>query len=448
MTISVEQSTPPAGSATGRPGRVRRFLGFLLWVVATLAGLVAGLYLFVRTAQVSAFPVVFAAAAVAGCFLAVAALGWLAHRVAGSRRRFLRVSAVITAVLTVAAGSVLFWPLTRDSSHPRAAAGVRYWDLDTGSRLAYWSYPATSKPVSRTPIVFLHGGPGGPLRPFEYDFFPQFARDGYDVYLFEQSGVGVSRALPHAADYTAARAVADLEAVRRRIGAEQLVLIGQSWGGSLAALYTAAHPQHVAKLVFTEPGALPGPPGVEATATGTAAPDSAPGSGPSLLAPRFLMAAVLAQAAPAAAERFAPPAEVNHYLDEQIPGFIRQSFCARDAQRIPEVDIEGFAFYANTVTNDTIGELSDPRPALRQNQVPALVLRGECSYIPWPDTYAYTQVLPRSSLVYIKGAGHVLWASRPAETAAAIRAFLLDKPQPVAPYRGNTDPAAAAATHP
>lgn len=154
------------------------------------------------------------------------------------------------------------------------------------------------------------------------------------------------------------------------------------------------------------------------------------------------MAAVLAQIAPAAAERFAPRAEVDHYLDQNIPGFIRQSFCARDQKRIPEVDVEGFDFYANSVINNTIRDLPDPRPALRRSATPSLVLRGECSYIPWSDTYAYTQVLPQSSLVYIKGAGHVLWASRPEETASAIRAFLLGKPQPVAPYQGSKDPAA------
>ncbi|WP_249998288.1 alpha/beta fold hydrolase [Actinoplanes sp. M2I2] len=443
MTIDTAEHGVGSKPARRRAGPVRRLVAVLLWIVATLAGLVAGLWLFVLTAGVSAVPVVFAAAAVAGCFLAVAALGRLAGLVAGSGRRSLRTSAVITAVLAVVGGSVLFWPLTRDESHPEAAAGVRYWDLDTGSRLAYLSYPATTKRTTGTPIVFLHGGPGGPLRPFEYDFFPQFTRDGYDVYLFEQAGVGASRALPHAADYTAARAVADLEAVRRKTGAERMVLIGQSWGGSLAALYTAAYPQHVAKVVFSEPGTLPGPPdAAEAAATGTAAPGSAPGAAPSLLAPRFLMAAVLAQTAPAAAERFAPRAEVDHYLDQNIPGFIRQSFCARDGNRIPEVDLEGFDFYANTVTSSTIGDLPDPRPALRRSSTPALVLRGECSYIPWPDTYAYTRVLRGSSLVYIKDAGHVLWASRPTETAAAIRAFLLDRPQPVAPYRGDKDPAA------
>ena len=226
-----DHATPPTGSDTGRPraSLVRRLLAVLLWIVATLAGLVAGLIVFVLTAQVVAFPIVFAAAAVAACFLAVVALGWPAHRVARSGRRLLRVSAVITAVVAVVAGAVLFWPLTRDSSTPQAAAGVRYWDLDTGSRLAYWKYSATTAQPTRTPLVFLHGGPGGPLRPFEYDFFPQFTRDGYDVYLFEQAGVGASRALPHAADYTAARAVADLEAVRQKIGSEQMVLVGQSW---------------------------------------------------------------------------------------------------------------------------------------------------------------------------------------------------------------------------
>ncbi|MFJ8440454.1 alpha/beta fold hydrolase [Kitasatospora griseola] len=51
-------------------------------------------------------------------------------------------------------------------------------------------------------------------------------------------------------------AVDDLEAVRQRLGAERMVLIGASWGGTLAAEYLAAHPDRVAQVVFTSPGAL------------------------------------------------------------------------------------------------------------------------------------------------------------------------------------------------
>ncbi|MEE1804829.1 alpha/beta fold hydrolase, partial [Streptomyces sp. BE133] len=55
--------------------------------------------------------------------------------------------------------------------------------------------------------------------------------------------------------------VADLDAIRRTLGADRIVIVGQSWGGSLAAQSLAAHSRHVAQAVFTSPGALWGNPG-------------------------------------------------------------------------------------------------------------------------------------------------------------------------------------------
>ena len=40
--------------------------------------------------------------------------------------------------------------------------------------------------------------------------------------------------------------MADLEAIRRQIGADQIVLFGVSWGASLASNYLAAHPELLA----------------------------------------------------------------------------------------------------------------------------------------------------------------------------------------------------------
>ena len=57
--------------------------------------------------------------------------------------------------------------------------------------------------------------------------------------------------------YTTAREVNDLEAVRARTGAPQVVLIGHSWGARFAAAYAQEHPDRVAALVLTTPGDLP-----------------------------------------------------------------------------------------------------------------------------------------------------------------------------------------------
>jgi pimeloyl-ACP methyl ester carboxylesterase len=105
-------------------------------------------------------------------------------------------------------------------------------------------------------IAYLHGGPGVRQGPFDQDIYGSFAVNGFRVYLFDQAGSGLSGFLPHLRDYTVDRSVADLEAIRRKIGVEKMILIGHSWGSTLATSYMAKFPTHVAKVVFHSPGRI------------------------------------------------------------------------------------------------------------------------------------------------------------------------------------------------
>ena len=68
-------------------------------------------------------------------------------------------------------------------------------------------------------------------------------------------GSGQSAFLPPR-QYTVSRFVEDIEAIRQQIGAERLILIGHSWGSTLAASYIAKYPERVSKVVFYSPGAI------------------------------------------------------------------------------------------------------------------------------------------------------------------------------------------------
>jgi pimeloyl-ACP methyl ester carboxylesterase len=74
------------------------------------------------------------------------------------------------------------------------------------------------------------------------DIYGSFAANGFRVFLYDQAGSGLSGFLPHLRDYTVARSVADLEAIRQKIGVEKVILIGHSWGSTLAASYMAKFP--------------------------------------------------------------------------------------------------------------------------------------------------------------------------------------------------------------
>lgn len=363
-----------------------------------------------------------------GAILVVGSLfGTLAFQVAGIRRPHghgHRFGLTLTAVLGLAATMLLFKPLELTAHVAQPRADTRYWQLSTGSHLAYTLFPAVGwrRPE---PIVFLHGGPGAPLRESDREFFERFARQGYDVYLYEQVGTGRSEPLQNLRDYTVRRNVDDLEAIRRTLGAERLILIGQSWGAALAARYAAAHPQQVAKLLFLSPGPMStsGELAIDASRTAAAGADTTPPL-------RVMAARYLADVNPGLAANFAPPQEMNDYMGSVAPRLMRQSYCAGDAASVPRVDGGGFNFYANQVTQQDLRSQTDPRPELRQSETPTLVMKGECDYVPWAVALDYRASFPNSRGVYLAHTGHLLWGGQPDLTFQVMRAFLEDAPLP------------------
>ncbi|MFO0635423.1 MAG: prolyl aminopeptidase [Nannocystaceae bacterium] len=97
------------------------------------------------------------------------------------------------------------------------------------------------------PVVFLHGGPGGGTDPKQRRFFDPSV---YRIVLFDQRGCGKSR--PHAelTDNTTWHLVADMEALRERLGIDKWQVFGGSWGSTLALAYAQKHPDRVSELVL------------------------------------------------------------------------------------------------------------------------------------------------------------------------------------------------------
>ena len=97
------------------------------------------------------------------------------------------------------------------------------------------------------PVVFLHGGPGGGLSP---DYRRFFDPQAYRVVLFDQRGSGQST--PHASleENTTWDLVADIERLRERLGIEDWMVFGGSWGSTLALAYAQTHPDRVRSLVL------------------------------------------------------------------------------------------------------------------------------------------------------------------------------------------------------
>jgi pimeloyl-ACP methyl ester carboxylesterase len=75
----------------------------------------------------------------------------------------------------------------------------------------------------------------------------------FRVVLMDRRGVGLSERL--ALRHSVAAGVEDLEAVRHKLDVDQIWLLGNSVGGTIAIEYAAAHPQRVAGLMLYGTGA-------------------------------------------------------------------------------------------------------------------------------------------------------------------------------------------------
>jgi proline iminopeptidase len=101
----------------------------------------------------------------------------------------------------------------------------------------------------------VNGGPG-------FDHTYVLCSDVWDtmakkrrVVFYDQRGNGRSSALREGQSCTLADQIADLDALRRDLGVEQMDLLGHSWGGYLVMAYATKHPERVAHLIIADSAA-------------------------------------------------------------------------------------------------------------------------------------------------------------------------------------------------
>ena len=97
------------------------------------------------------------------------------------------------------------------------------------------------------PAVYLHGGPGSGCQP---DHRRLFDPERFHAVLFDQRGCGRSRPKGGREHNTTAHLIADLEAIRTKFGFERWMVVGGSWGATLALAYAEAHPDRVSGIVL------------------------------------------------------------------------------------------------------------------------------------------------------------------------------------------------------
>jgi len=146
-------------------------------------------------------------------------------------------------------------PASQTPSHARAAEPTTLDDSvsieGAGTRLVLELHGRSdSGPV----ILYLHGGPGSALGLVLFRSYagPRLEPEALVAYL-HQRGVLGSPVVPDSTQ-TIANHIADVDSaiayLTQRFPGRPLYLLGHSWGGLLATLVAAAHPQHLNGIVL------------------------------------------------------------------------------------------------------------------------------------------------------------------------------------------------------
>lgn len=249
-------------------------------------------------------------------------------------------------------------------------------------------------------VVVLHGGPGA-----HHDYLlPGFdaLANGRTLVFYDQRGGGRS-AVARDVPVDSHEQVEDLEALREAWQLERLHLCGYSWGALLAMLYATRHPDRVASLALVSPA-----PARKDERLAYEATLAARSATPALREARDRLAASDLR------ERD-PAAHAQRLFELAVAGYFHDPSRARDLTPFRVTGRTQAAVWAS------LGDDFDLRPALRELDLPAIVLHGDDDPIPAATARATAEALG-AEFVLLEGSGHVPYVEAlPAFTAALDR---------------------------
>ncbi len=130
------------------------------------------------------------------------------------------------------------------SSSLAAAPGPAGFLPVGGGHVLHWQQAGDAGGL---PALVLHGGPGSGHSPALWRCF-DLGR--YRVTGFDQRGCGRSTPRGETRHNTTAHLIADIEALRRHLGVDRWLVVGGSWGATLALAYACRHPGALSGLLL------------------------------------------------------------------------------------------------------------------------------------------------------------------------------------------------------
>jgi pimeloyl-ACP methyl ester carboxylesterase len=318
---------------------------------------------------------------------------------------------MIAVKIRLALAASCFAFFVSGSAAAQSLADPKMLTLATGSRVASWTLSdATAPRLRKTPVLFLHGGPGMFTTQDAIQHGASLRALGFTTLYFDQAGGGLSDRLP-ATHYSLERAVADVEALRVLLQQPKLILWGNSYGASLAALYARRYPAQVAGLIFSSPGTFPG--------TKVKRDYGLTNRGKVPIGKALTKAVNLVDGKGADAEATLSQAEAGKLLDELVNAELIEAMVCKGSVPPPHVPLAGSNLFPNRMLQKELAK-SNAADGAPMGQ-PVLVVRGACDFQPLQNAERYQQQFG-GKVVTIAGTGHQ-FTEKPAELEAALADF-------------------------
>jgi proline iminopeptidase len=267
------------------------------------------------------------------------------------------------------------------------------------------------------PLLWIEGGPGFPAHLARPDV-ALLAKAGFRTHLVNAPGCGRSSAPSHRDGYTVEAHVEYLEAVRQALGLRQVTIAGHSWGGLIASVYAALHPEALRRLIVIDgyAGGSSVDPG-EAEAERERAFD------------RVRDRPWFAEAIAALEAVFG----MRSYTEQEIVDAFRPCWPLYFAE--PESSVAQYHIdrirreirwnVAVTMAWDELHEAADRREVISGVRAPTLIIVGEHDFVCGPTwNRALAAVIPGARLVEMKGVGHVPQLEAPGKLLSVVKHWL------------------------
>lgn len=265
-------------------------------------------------------------------------------------------------------------------------------------------------------VMVLHGGPD-----FDHSYLlPDLDRlaDAYRLVYYDQRGRGRSTRGVAADDVDLASDVDDIERLRAALGLQAPIVLGHSWGATLAFEYALRYPGHASRLVLMNP---------------------APVSAADLARAREIYVARLGEDADrqralrdGAAYRTADPETVAaryrlHFRPavsetadyERLMATMRSGFLRQGSDGI----LLARAVEDRLMADSWNHKDYDMTPRLRTLRIPTLVIAGRDDFMA-SAAERISDSIPGARSVVLDGCGHFAYLECPDETRVALDAFV------------------------